>query len=115
MNSAPVKLNFLYAYTAWAAADISSEGAVAPVADDSSNPWGDNSEPTPHLGPTPPDGGGWAHFESAGFSDFETNFWTGSITDIANSRSTSDCENSHQETPNTASNVSDSAVLVECK
>jgi len=105
----------LFAYTAWAAADISSEGAVAPVAVDSSNPWGDNSEPTPLLGPTAPDGGGWADFESAGFADFEANFGAASITDITNSRSTSDCENSHQETPNTGSNVSNSAVLVECK
>lgn len=102
-----IKLNFLFAYTAWAAADISSEGAVAPVAVDSSNPWGDNSEPTPLLGPTAPDGGGWA--------DFEANFWSGSITDATNSRSTSECENSHQKTPNTGSNVSNSAVLVECK
>lgn len=105
MNHANVKLNFLFAYTAWAAADISSEGAVAPVAVDSSNPWGDNSEPTPLLGPTVHEGEGWANFEA--------NFWTAGITDITNSRSTSDCENSHQETPNTGSNVS--AVLVECK
>lgn len=115
MNHATVKLNFLFACTAWAAADISSEGAVAPVAVDSSNPWGDNSEPTPLLGPTAPDGGGWADFESAGFADFEANFGAASITDITNSRSTSDCDNSQQETPNTGSNVSNSAVLVECK
>lgn len=97
----------------WATADISNEGAVAPLAVDSSNPWDDNSEPTPLLGPTAPDEGGWADFESAGFADFEANFGAASITDITNTRSTSDCENSHQETPNTGSNVTNSAVLIE--
>lgn len=97
----------------WATADVSSEGAVAPIAVDSSNPWGDNSEPSPVFGPTAPDEGGWADFESAGFADFEANFEAASITDITNSKSTSDCENCHQETANTGSNVTNSTVLVE--
>jgi hypothetical protein len=104
----------LFLYTAWSAADISSEGAVAPVAVDSGNPWG-NSEPTPALGPTAPDEGGWADFDSAGFADFEANFGAAGVTDITCSKSTSSCENSHEEMAKTDSSVTESTVLVECK
>lgn len=98
----------------WTAADISSEGAVAPIAVDSSNPWGNNSEPTPAVGPAAPDEGGWADFDSAGFADFEANFGAAGATDITCSKSTSDCKNSHQEMAKTDSDVTNSTVLVEC-
>ena len=72
---------------------MSSEGAVAPVAVDASNPWGSSGEPTPALGPTAPDEGGWANFESAGFADFEANFGTPTATDITDiNKSTTDCK-----------------------
>lgn len=110
-----IVINFLFIYTAWAAADISSEGAVAPIAVDSSNPWGNNSEPTPALGPTAPDEGGWADFDSAGFADFEANFGAAGVTDITCSKSTSDCKGGHQEMAKTDSDVTNSTVLVDCK
>jgi hypothetical protein len=105
----------LFIYTAWAAADISSEGAVAPIAVDSSNPWGNNSEPTPVLGPTAPDEGGWADFESTGFADFEANFGAVGVTDITNSKNTSSSKSSHQEAAKTDSNGTNSTVLAERK
>jgi hypothetical protein len=107
--------NLLVLCTAWAAANISSEGAVAPIAVDSSNPWGNSCDPTPVLGPTAPDEGGWADFESVGFADFEANFGAGSVTDIASSKSASDSKNCHPETAKTDSDVTNSTVLVECK
>lgn len=110
-----IVINFLFMYTAWAAADISSEGAVAPIAADSSNPWGNNSEPTPALGPTAPDEGGWADFDSAGFADFEANFGAAGVTDITCSKSTRDCKNSHQEMAKTDSDITNSTILVDCK
>ncbi|XP_069705190.1 serine/threonine-protein phosphatase 6 regulatory subunit 3 isoform X2 [Periplaneta americana] len=97
----------------WAAADLSSEGAVAPIAVDASNPWGNNSEPTPALGPTAPDEGGWADFDSAGFADFEANFGAAGVTDISSNISTSNCKSSHQETEKTESNVTNSTSLAE--
>lgn len=76
----------------WTTADVSSESAVAPVAVDASNPWGGGSEPIPALGPTPPDDGGWANFESAGFADFEANFGTPTATDVTKIKSSTDCK-----------------------
>jgi hypothetical protein len=107
--------NIFFVYTAWASPSISSEGAVAPIAVDASNPWGNNCEPTPVLEPTAPDEGGWADFESAGFADFEANFGATSVTDIASSKSANDCKNCDQETAKTDSDVTVSTALVECK
>jgi hypothetical protein len=91
---------------------VSSEGAVAPVAVDASNPWGGTSEPTPALGPTAPEEGGWANFESAGFADFEANFGTAAATDATDVKSTTDCKH---ETEKTDSSAASSTSLTEGK
>lgn len=64
----------------WTSSDLTSEGAVAPVAVDAVNPWACNVDPSTAPASSGEDNG-WADFGNAGFADFEANFTTDGVSD----------------------------------